>query len=64
MKKTYVEPEVTVVALKVRDNVMVNASGSGENILGGGGGTKDLDPEPSGDVYVDARESINTWEEW
>ena len=64
MKKIYIKPETTVVALNVRDNVMINVSGGGgDNIASGGGGTKDI----TGPVEVDAREVIKTrdaWEEW
>ena len=65
MKKTYIEPKNTVVALRVRDNVMIIASGGGDQILNEGvGGTESLG---GGDVYVDARETISSpdaWDEW
>lgn len=70
MKKTYIKPEIIVVSLKVRDNVMINGSAGGDQILGDGGegGTSDLTPpEPGGDIYTDAREVIRSrgaWEEW
>ena len=68
MKKTYIKPETIVVSLKVRDNVMINASAGGDQILGdGAGGTQNLPTEPGGDVFTDAREVIRSrgaWEEW
>jgi hypothetical protein len=68
MKKTYLKPETIVVSLNVRDNVMIIASGGGEKLLGNGaGGTLNLPTEPGGDVFVDAREVIQSpdaWEEW
>lgn len=67
MKKTYIKPEMTVVALNVRDNVMINGSGGGNQILGSGTGTQDLSPDLGDDVYTDAREVIDipdAWEEW
>ena len=64
MKKIYIKPETTVVALNVRDNVMINVSGGGgDNIAPGGGGTQDI----TGPVEVDAREVIRSRgarEEW
>jgi len=67
MKKTYLKPETIVVSLNVRDNVMISGSGGGKSLLGSGGNTEDLPTEPGGDVYVDAREVIQTpdvWGEW
>lgn len=69
MKKIYIKPENIVVALKVRDNVMISGSdGKGSSIFGDGGGTSDITPtEPGGDVFTDAREVIQSrdaWEEW
>ena len=64
MKKIYIEPKNTVVALRVRDNVMINASGDGNPILGDGGGTQDMG---EGEHFGDAREVIDVpdaWEEW
>lgn len=62
MKKTYIKPETTVVALKVRDNMLISASGGGDNLLGNGGST-----ESSSIVNADSREVIRSrdaWEEW
>lgn len=64
MKKTYIKPETTVVALNVRDNVMnitspVPGQGQGDAQSGGGPGGE------SGDGY--SREVIQphgAWEEW
>ena len=66
MKKTYIEPKNTVVALRVRDNVMIIASGGdgGSPILGDGGGTSDMG---EGEHFGDAREVIDipdAWDEW
>ena len=62
MKKTYIEPKNTVVALKVRDNVLVSGSGNGGQLFTSGGNTS----SKSG-IEADARETIsapNAWDEW
>jgi len=62
MKKTYIKPETTVVALNVRDNVLVSISGDGDNLLGSGG-----DSQSASITESDAREVIQTpdvWGEW
>lgn len=66
MKKTYIKPHDTVVALRVRDNVMIIASGGdgGSPILGDGGGTQDMG---EGEHFGDARNTISApdaWSEW
>ena len=64
MKKTYIEPKTTVVALDVRDNVMINASGNGNSLLSSGGNTSEAG---GSEIVVDAREVIKSqdaWEEW
>ena len=62
MKKIYIKPETTVVALNVRDNVMINASAGGKRILGGApSGTQDLG---GGEVFSDAREVIQAPDAW
>ena len=64
MKKTYIEPKTTVVALDVRDNVMINASGNGNSLLSSGGTTSEAG---GSEIVVDSREVIKTpdvWEEW
>ena len=65
MKKTYIEPKTTIVALNVRDNVLQAGSIneiSGISGLGKGNNTTD------GNVTdADAREVIrprDAWEEW
>lgn len=63
MKKTYIEPKTTVVALNVRDNVM-QAGSAPQNVT--------IDNPASGPSIgssedVGGREVINTpdaWEEW
>ncbi|MBR3374103.1 MAG: hypothetical protein IKG75_08900 [Bacteroidaceae bacterium] len=62
MKKTYIKPENTVVALNVCDNVLVSISGDGNNLIGAGG-----DSQSASITESDAREIIKTpdaWEEW
>jgi len=61
MKKTYIEPKITVVALNVRDNILISASGGGDNLLGSG-----TDTESAGIGSADSREVIqprSAWEE-
>ena len=63
MKKTYIEPKNTIVALKVRSSIMSMSGndGDGNNLFGDGGDT-------SGKVITpDARQTISApdaWEEW
>ncbi len=64
MKRTYIKPDITVVALNVRDNVMISGSGDGAKIFEDGGSTSDVG---GSSIEVDAREVIrtpNAWEEW
>lgn len=56
MKKLYVEPETTVVAINLRTNIMEPSNFS----------PKDAEPMEAGDTF-NSREAISTpdaWEEW
>lgn len=64
MKKTYIKPSNTVVALKVRDNVLQSGSIHKTNVegLGHGGNSEDY-----GITEAGGRENISApdvWEEW
>lgn len=59
MKRTYIKPDITVVALNVRDNVLISASGDGDNIVSGGGSTSGGSITES-----DAREIIRSRDAW
>ncbi|MBR4708574.1 MAG: hypothetical protein IKP30_00500 [Bacteroidaceae bacterium] len=64
MKKTYIEPKNTVVALKVRDNVLQSGSIHTTNVEGldNGGNSSD-----AGIYEAGGRENISApdvWEEW
>lgn len=64
MKKTYIEPKNTVVALRVRDNVM--QIGSPTPPASSNDATETGGPGGEGENYSDgyARKSISTWDEW
>lgn len=64
MKKTYIKPTNTVVALKIRDNVLNSGSIQSTNVegLGNGGYSEDY-----GITEAGGRESVSApdiWEEW
>ena len=64
MKKTYIEPKNTVVALRVRSNIMSLSGddGKGQKLFNDGGETYG-----KGEIIPDAREVLNIpdpWEEW
>ena len=66
MKKTYIEPKNTVVALNIRDNIMQAGSineVSGLADFGGNGGSSSV----GGISEAESREVIKSqdvWEEW
>lgn len=66
MKKTYIEPKTTIVALNVRDNVL--QAGSINEISGLGGFEGKGGNSSTGDVTeAESREVIKSpdaWEEW
>ena len=70
MKKTYIEPKNTVVALKVRDNVMANTSNDMRKVTNTESlGSEDfkpaeLDLPTTYDGEALGRESLNAWDEW
>lgn len=66
MKKTYIKPETTVVALNVRDNVLQAGSineVSGLSGFGGNGGSSSAGgvSEAEGREVIQSRDA---WEEW
>lgn len=63
MKKAYIKPENLVVAINVRDNIMLGGSTDGNQEVVNGGDYTEPDPE----ITVGAREVIRSrgaWEEW
>lgn len=63
MKKIYIKPENLVVAINVRDNIMLSGSTEGSPEVVSGGDYTEPDPE----ITVGAREVIRSrdaWEEW
>ena len=63
MKKIYIKPENLVVAINVRDNIMLDISTEGNQEVVSGGDYTGSAPE----ITVGAREVIKTrdaWEEW
>jgi hypothetical protein len=66
MKKTYIKPETTVVALNVRDNVLQAGSINEVSGLGGFEG-KGGNSSTGGVTEAEGREIIRSqdpWEEW
>ena len=64
MKKTYIEPTNTVVAINVRSNLM-DPSIIKTSLPGGQSGPDVEESSSSASITSgDARESLNTWEEW
>lgn len=62
MKKTYIKPENLVVAINVRDNIMLGGSTNGNQEVVNGGDYTGSEPLTPG-----ARETIkapDAWEEW
>ena len=63
MKKTYIEPTNTVVAINVRSNLMDPSIIKTEGIKGGGPDVEESSSSAS-IISGDARESLNAWDEW
>ena len=63
MKKTYIKPETTIVALNVRDNVLQAGSITETNV----GLGKGVEWSGDGEYNANSREVIKSqdvWEEW
>ena len=63
MKKTYIEPKTTVVALKVRSN-MLDSSPNSQQVFNMDKSAKTNVVDEETFVEMNSRESINAWEEW
>ena len=60
MKKTYIKPENLVVAINVRDNIMLGGSTNGNQEVVNGGDYTGSAPE----ITVGARENIRSRDAW
>ena len=63
MKKSYIEPATTVVALKVRSN-MLDSSPNSQQVFNMDKSAKTNVVDEETFVEMNSRESINAWEEW
>ena len=63
MKTTYIEPKTTVVALKVRSN-MLDSSPNSQQVFNMDKSAKTNVVDEETFVEMNSRESINAWEEW
>jgi len=68
MKKTYIKPENFVVAINVRDNIMLGGStGGNQEVLGGGDytGSEPLTPAAREVIIQDNIQTPDPWDdEW
>jgi hypothetical protein len=55
MKKTYMQPEMDVISLKMKQGLLFGSATGDPNILNGGGNLGDFDPGNP----LDARELLN-----